>query len=1239
VAILGFSFTAKDDGLGKQLQGFRDDFKSLGKEILSLQRFQTFLSALSFEKLDALNDKMHSITTSGMNLTSSLDARFQQMDISSRKMGVGLGKSFKDIQKFSKANTQLSMALGISAEEAGKANAAFDYLDKTSGSFNETVADAFKDLGLSTAKDVAKFADAMQIDPYEFTYGLTQMQKQLGLTKEGVTGILGSLQQYGAETGDVAGAIKKMAGLQEHLAKAQSVFKLDAKGVQTYAQGITSLGLAFQRGGVADGFAMSQELSEKIVQAGGDFSKMISGVGNLPDMITKLGVTGLNTDKIFASMQQGPAAFAGEIAKMAEAARAQGKDIGPAMTFIKNQLSDTLGEGFITELTRIAGNDKVRKTFLTALDPKAIEAGAANGVKALGEVKKAFRDSRTTAELFDQQVELFENRFRGLGKRTDAQFLKDSQKGFNDFGNVLAHVSKEGGPMGTLVQKMAEVQKFGATALLPPDMAAQVTAFGSAAEKLAGPLAKLKSLGLLSPLGALAAIVAVLGSRFISLYSQTKDAGKALELLGLEVLNFVKVTLPNKIKAGVKFVADAARRLLVGGFGLGAQGARNAGIGMEIVKAIFDGIKSAWNFVIEGMKGLWAGLTGGMIDPSNDAQAIGGALGMMLRKAFDVAKTFIVGYLRQWWANMTAIATDPSKTLGQKIGEGIKESLPLAIGGGLIALSPIGGVLAKSFKLVLDVVLLLYRVFGGFIRFLPTLWSGLSTLWTVLETVWTIFEAIVGAVTGTTGAIATLLAVVVALTIGFLYFPNATQAAVDAVAAFAKGLGKYIGIALTYIAEIALAIAFLPLTLLYFGADIISGLFDLMGSLIGWVGKLGPALASAINGLLKIVENLIVGALLGIRDTLAQQFPTLAGPIIAIFDAIIAVYQTMMGVIRGGVAVIGEVIATVGYFFERLFGTLSLLAQVIWKYLTDALSAAVGFVTGAFSSVGTFFTDLWASIYAAGQPFFDWIAGAFRWLYDNVIKPIGSAISQFYDMMVTNLSDTIQTMKDAFGSLRNLIGGLFDNIDAKLRSILGRPAAPAAPATPAATPAPAAPAAVAPVVAAAAPTAATPAAAMPTMPAPARPAGRGGRRGAAMPTPVALPAAAMPTAGGAGGGPGAAVAPFTLALPGAAGAAPVAGAGAGPAVGPGRLLGGAPLTPPAGLTGAPSPALPAGGDITALVDATNNPAWVRPLGSMLETMHSETLAALRAIGGGGRAPGSPAPIGRTGAAIPSAPGP
>lgn len=1227
MAILGFSFTARDDGLGKQLQGFRDDFKSLGKEILSLQRFQTFLSALSFEKLDALNDKMHSITTSGMNLTSTLDAQFQQMDISSRKMGTGLGKTGKELQKFSKANTQLSMALGISADEAGKANAAFEYLDKGSANFNETVSAAFKDLGLSTAKDVAKFADAMQIDPYEFTYGLSQMQKQLGLTKEGVTGILGSLQQYGAETGDVAGALKKMTGLQEHLAKAQSVFKLDAKGVQTYAQGITSLGLAFQKGGVADGFAMSQELSEKIVQAGGDFSKMISGVGNLPDMITKLGVTGLNTDKIFASMQQGPAAFAGEIAKMAEAARQQGKDIGPAMTFIKNQLSDTLGEGFVTELTRIAGNDEVRKTFISALDPKTIADGAAKGVKALGEVKTAFRDSRTAAELFDLQANTFEQRFRNLGSMTTGDFLKNSQEGFNEFGTVLEHVSKEGGPMGMLVQKMADVQKFGATALLPPSMAAQVTAFGSAAEKLAGPLAKLKALGLLSPLGALAAIVAVLGSRFISLYSETKDAGKALELLGLEVLNFVKVTLPKKIKAGVKFVADAARKLLVGGFGLGAQGAKNAGIGMEIVKAIFDGIKSAWDFVIEGVKGLWAGLTGGMIDTNNDAQAIGGALGTMIRKAFVIAKDAVVGYLKTWWSNMTKIATDPSKTVGEKIGAGIKESLPLALGAGLIAISPIGGVLAKSLKLVFDAGMLIYRVFSALISVLPTLWSGLSTLWSILQTVWTGFETVVAFVTGTTGAIATLIAVVVALTLGFMYFPDATQAAVDAVAGFAKSLGKYLGIALTYIAEVALAIALWPVTLLYFAGDLVSGLFDLLGGIIGWIGKLGPALASAINGLLKIVENLITGALIGIRDTLAQQFPTLAGPIIAVFDGIIAAWQFVVGTLQYGVAVIGEVIATVGYLFERIFGTLSLLVQVIWKYLTDALSTVVGWVTSVFSAVGTFFTDLWASIYAAGKPFFDWVASAFGWLYDNVIKPIGSAISQFYDMVVTNLSDTIQKMKDAFGSLRNLIGGLFDNIDAKLRSILGKPAAPTAP-TPvvAAVPAMAAaqtPATAAPAVVVAGTTPAPAAAVTPAK----------GGKGFKMPK-----LAGMPTGGAAGG----ATAPFTLKLPGASGAAPSAGGAAAPVTGTGAVLGKASMLPTVGMAGAPATALPAGGDMTALVDATNNPSWVRPFAEGLQVMHTETLAELRNIargGSGARPAGAPAQIGRTGAAIPSAPGP
>lgn len=918
MGLLSLDFTARDDGLTKQLKGFREDFKGLGKEILQLQRIQTFLAAISLDKLDDLNNKIHSIATSGMNLTSSLESTFQQMDITSRKMGTNLGKTGKELQKFSQANTALAMSLGISADEAGKANAAFSYLDKTSSDFNEAVSGAFKELGLNTAKDVAKFASAMQIDPYEFTYGLNQMQKQLGLTSGGITQIMGALQQYGTETGDVSGSLKKMADLQEMLAKQKSVFKGDSEAMAKYASGMVNLGLAFQKGGVKDGFEMSKGLAEKLAETGGDFSKLLTGVNSdLPGLITSLSKMGLNTDNIFASMKDGPAAFTAEIAKVADAAAKQGKDITPALDAIRNELSNTLGEPFAQELTRTLGDEKTRQAMLGALDPAKMKKVEEAGKTALKETKNAFRDSRTAAELYDLQLQGFEQRFRNLSTTSQKDFLKGTQKGFNEFGSVLEHVASQGGPMGLLVGKMADVTKFGAAGLLPPDMAAQFNTFGAAAEKLAGPLAKLKSLGLISPFGALAAVVGLLGSRFISLYAKTKDAGKALEGVGLEVLDFVKNKLPAFIGKGVKAVGDAARNLLAGGFRMGATASNLAGIGGQIVDAIVDGLKATWNFITDTAKGLWAGLFGnrGMVDVNKDGQAIGLLLGETLKKAFISAKNFIVNYLTGWWADMQALIADPSKSVGEKIGEGFLKSIPI-----IVALAVAAGPLIKAFMLVWRTISIVIAVVGKFISIIQTVWTVLSTLWTVLEAIWTAFEFVISIVTGTTGAVASLIAVIVALTIGFMCFPDATQTAVDAVSSFASIAGKMLGKLVAYIALLPVYLVGLFLSLPKILANAISSMY-------GLIAKIAPALASALVGLLDILKNLVSGMLDGIRDTLASQFPAAAGPIFAVFDTIKAVWNTVVGGIQLGLTVIGEVISTVAYFFQRLWETIGLLSK------------------------------------------------------------------------------------------------------------------------------------------------------------------------------------------------------------------------------------------------------------------------------------------------------------------------
>lgn len=755
MGLLSFDFTARDDGLSKQLKGFREDFKGLGKEILSLQRIQTFLSAISLDKLDQLKGKISEVATSGMKLTSSMEATLQQMDIASRKMGANLGKTGKDLQKFSQANTALAKSLGISVEEAGKANAAFEYLDKTSNNFNEAVSGAFKELGLNTAKDVAKFASAMNIDPYEFTYGLNQMQKQLGLTSGGISQILGSLQQYGTETGDVSGSLKKMMELQDVLAKQKSVFKGDSAAMAKYASGVVNLGLAFQKGGIKDGFEMSKGLAEKLGETGGDFSKLLTGANSdLPGLITSLSKVGLNTDNIFAAMKDGPAAFTAEIAKVTDAAAKQGKDIKPALDAIRNELSNTLGEPFAQELTRTLGDEKTRQAMLGALDPKAMQAVEESGKKALKETKNAFRDSRTAAQLYEEQLEGFEHRFRKLSTISQKEFLENSKKGFDDFGTVIEHVASQKGPMGALVGKMADISKFGLAGLLPADMAAQFNTFGAALENLSGPLAKIKSLGLLNPLGALVGILGILGGRFIKFYAKTKDVGKALEMVGLEVLDFVKNKLPTIVKKGVKYVADAARKLLTGGFSEGAS--KLGDIGGQIVDAIVDGLKATWQFVIDTAKGLWAGLVGnkGMVDPQNDGQVIGLAIGDMIRTGFIKAKDMVLGYLSDWWSELVTIWSDSSTTVGEKLEKSIVASGGIIVAGLLLALSPLGPALVSALSGLYTVLMSIVGVlgwwlvpililgallFGAFRKEGESFGDTMSRVWENVKLAWTAF--------------------------------------------------------------------------------------------------------------------------------------------------------------------------------------------------------------------------------------------------------------------------------------------------------------------------------------------------------------------------------------------------------------------------------------------------------------------------------------------------------------------
>lgn len=1163
-----FTFGAQDKGLMGALGDLRSEFKGLGKEILGLSRIQTMLAAFSFDKLDQMAGKLNQIATGGLNLTSSIEGAAQASVVSMSKMGAQMGFTAAESRKMGAEAFSMSRAIGVSSEDAGKALVGMKWAtDDVKQAMDAT-------FGIKSATDLAKFANQTGIDVTKLTYSQTQLTKSTGLSGEAIADMMAVATAAGQESGDVAGSINKLVdpGFTDKLLDRKNVLvglgmsAEDAtKAVGDQAKETFVLGKALQKIGVPDGLEASMSIFDSLAQGAKDFKNMVYGAGaEFPEMGKALAMVGMEQNDIITAMQKGPAEFVGVMADTIKKVADGGGDIEQVMGFVESQLGKAMDPAQASKLAE-ALRDPTKRGELLAFSQeniaKTMEKMGVEAKNSAKEIVKSHTDSRTAAERFQMQQEDFMQRFRNMGTMKTGDFLRETAKSFKNFGDLMERTAKSGGPMSLVVNKLADIQKFGAAGLFPPDMQGPLVALGATAESLISPIAKLRAAGInvMSPFGMLALAAAGLAAKFISLKAAGKTTDEALAAVGKSILNFVQVTLPKYAGMAVKGMANFIRSLFMPATksSMPQSQAMAKALGAALKTALVTAFTFAKEAVVSLYKGLTGQMTGADVLSGSDAQAIGAGIGIKLREAFDYAKKAVVSYLKNWWATMNTIWSDPNLSIGDKLQQSLLPSLPL-LGGIALGLGPIVK-LFRTFGPILRIVGLALGQVGSFVGFAVEVFGG---LWSVLSGVASILNTVVMSVFGVSSAMATAIIAVGALALGFQYFPQQTQIAVDAVKNFASMIGPYLGQALTYFGEFMLALPFL----------LLRGLMEMNQQIFGFLADFAPALGQAFFAIGEVLKSLVGGILVGIRDTLASQFPAAAGPIFAVFDFITKAFDTVVGALQVGFVFIGELIGTVAYFFERLFGIVILvfdiIAQNIWAFIQNNIAPLMGW-----------FSSLFTSIYQWGKPVFDWLAS------------VGTYI---YEALVVNLKSGINDIISVFKDFRTLIGGLFDKLEGWLKSFstakppqptAAPPPAPAMPPKAPSVPSPAAPAATKP------PTA-------PTLPGSA-PAGKGLGKGPTLPG-VGLP---INPASGAG-----AVAPKGgMQMP----------AGMGQAM--------QPQPTPQQLQQQQQQMN------AALINAINNPTWAQTYMAQSKAQHAQLLTALQQLKGAPAPKGKPSvPVGSGG---------
>ncbi len=661
---LGFSFGARDDGLGKTLKGLASDFASIGKEILSLQRLQTFLQALTFDRLDDLSNKIKEIGVGGLNLTSSLESTFKQSSVEARKFGANVGVASKDLGKFTAKSASMAYNLGIGAEEAAKSIRGFDYLKGT-----------LKKVGIASEESFAKLAAVTGIDTQKFGYDLSQVQKNLGLSDDSLASILSSARLYGDEVGSVGDGLNSIFTDLTPLLKTQKqVFKKSDAELAAYGQSFFVLSKQMQKAGV-DGKEFTKNLASALNKAGGSIGQVMAGVGGDLDGLYKELVTtfGVTQEEAVAMTKMDPAQFVGQITSRVDALAASGKDISPALDFMKNRLGEAFGPEIMEQFAIVMGDTKLRAELNAKAIGKATTEAAQKTSDALGEVqKKGWESQYTAAQQFERLQEQFVANLRKKSSMSTAEFMKSARASFNDFNKFLDDTIAKGGFGKKVVQTFADVEKYGLLGLAPKNLVGELSMAGSAVEKLASPLAKLRAAGvnLLTPMGALTAAVGGLGLEFLSLRKEAKA-----DLIG----KLVKKGMTKK----------QAEEAVGGPLGLATQVA---------VERLFKELRAAFDKASAFVTGLWEGLFGNnKVDPNgSNSSKLGQKIGIFVREALQKAVVFVIDYTKKWWKDVTDIWANPDMTFAEKLKATFKRSFGMIAVVVAVALSPIGTVVAGA---------------------------------------------------------------------------------------------------------------------------------------------------------------------------------------------------------------------------------------------------------------------------------------------------------------------------------------------------------------------------------------------------------------------------------------------------------------------------------------------------------------------------------------------------------------
>lgn len=590
--LLGLGLFGKDKGATKvvdtqtQMLAHMGDTSQKLDKILTQSKLQTFLQALSLDAVQGVAEKLEHIATAGRQLTTSFEAQIVAANKAGHATAANLGYSTKAMGKFSAQATNLGISLNIGTEEAGKAIYAW-----------EQGAEQLKMVGIDSASTAAKVEQIFKVDPSKFIWTLKEMNQTMGMSDAAVKAVTDSTLAWGQQSADVSKAMGTMQQQVDALSQRAHAFGKTLKGDELAEWAVSAnqaKQLMYALTNNADKAEKAvDQLSQQALESGKNMGKMFAGTSDdLTQWQQSLAVAGVDIDEQFKLMRKGPLGFIQGLSGMVKKAGGFSKMTGEQMNFIKKQMEQALGEDTATEMFKIfeQGDEAVENMIKTL--PKATED--------MGKLAKAaFKTGRTLQDEFDLAESSFVARIRAQST-VGQTFVKDTQVAFKDWGDTLINISKKGGPLGMVTNKLIEMHQIGALALIPQALRPMAGVFGTIVKEV-GPLVGIMgSLGfrlsmLASPITLVVLGVAALVGWFMSARKEGKKTlsfTETLQKMWKQTGEFFSKTLPKYLMKGFEYLSQAGAWLakvvppLLKKFGAFIQ--KNYPVVVEALKRTFE---------------------------------------------------------------------------------------------------------------------------------------------------------------------------------------------------------------------------------------------------------------------------------------------------------------------------------------------------------------------------------------------------------------------------------------------------------------------------------------------------------------------------------------------------------------------------------------------------------------------------------------------------------------------------